>query len=74
MMNSKRWTESKYYGMTREEIKQSWDNNRDTAASAGTKLHYDIECYYNGMAVENSSVEYRSLLGFSESIWRISSL
>jgi ATP-dependent exoDNAse (exonuclease V) beta subunit len=64
MMNSKRWTESKYYGMTREEIKLGWDKNRDAAADAGTKLHYDIECYYNRIEVENSSVEYGHFLEF----------
>lgn len=37
----------KYYGMTAEEIKASWDKNRDEAACAGTKMHYDIECYWN---------------------------
>ena len=58
MMNSSRWTSSKYYGMTREEIKQAWDKNRDEAASAGTKMHYDIECYYNQCPRENDSIEY----------------
>lgn len=47
MMSSKKWPESKYFGMTAEEIKRSWDRNRDEAASAGTIMHYDIECYYN---------------------------
>ena len=48
----------KYFGMTREQIKTDWDNNRDQAAEAGTKMHYDIECFYNEMLVSNSSVEY----------------
>lgn len=48
----------KYYGMTREQILADWDANRDAAAGAGTKMHYDIECYYNGLTVENDSVEY----------------
>lgn len=64
MMNSPKWADNKYYGMSREEIKQIWDNNRDAAAEAGTKLHYDIECYYNGMAVENNSIEYGHFLEF----------
>jgi ATP-dependent exoDNAse (exonuclease V) beta subunit len=55
---------NKYYGMTREEIKQSWDRNRDSAASSGTKLHYDIECYYNNMDVQNDSIEYQYFLRF----------
>ena len=47
MMSSKTWEKSQYYGKTREEIKAGWDKNRDEAAEAGTKMHYDIECYYN---------------------------
>ncbi len=58
MMSGANWTRSKYHGMTREEIKAQWEANRDEAATAGTALHYDIECYYNGMDVENDSLEY----------------
>jgi hypothetical protein len=49
----------KYYGMTREQIKQSWDKNRDSASFAGTNMHYDIECYYNGLDVQNDSIEFQ---------------
>ena len=49
----------KYFGMTREEILASWDANRDAAAGAGTKLHYDIECYWNQMPINNASEEYQ---------------
>ena len=49
----------KYYGMTKEQILADWDKNRDTAAQAGTKMHYDIECYYNGMDVTNDSLEFQ---------------
>jgi PD-(D/E)XK nuclease superfamily len=49
----------KYYGMTRQQILADWDKNRDAASSAGTAMHYDIECYYNGCVVNNPSVEYR---------------
>ena len=48
----------KYYGMTKDQILADWERNRDTAASAGTKMHYDIECYFNGMDVKNDSVEF----------------
>jgi hypothetical protein len=47
-----------YYGKTREDIKKMWDDNRDNAAKEGTKMHNDIECYYNGMEVTNDSLEY----------------
>ena len=54
-MRSKKMLDSeyKYYGMTREAIKQAWEDNRDRAAQAGTKMHYDIECHYNGWEVKN---------------------
>jgi hypothetical protein len=58
--NSKHMTEPKYkyYMMTREQINEMWDKNRDDAASAGTKMHFDIECFYNGIIKENTSIEF----------------
>ena len=64
MMSSSRWPQNKYFGMTREEIKKAWDDKRDTAAAAGTKLHYDIECFYNNLVVDNSSIEYKYFMDF----------
>lgn len=66
MMNSKNWPNSKYYGQTAEEIKAGWEKNRDESATAGTKLHYDIECYYNGYPQQNDSVEYKYFMNFVE--------
>ena len=52
---------NKYYRQTPEQIKAGWDKNRDEAAEAGTKMHYNIECYYNGeessSLTEESSIE-----------------
>jgi ATP-dependent exoDNAse (exonuclease V) beta subunit len=48
----------KYYGMTREEIKASWDTNGSSASGFGTKMHADIEDYYNGLPVNNDSIEF----------------
>jgi hypothetical protein len=45
--------------MTREKIKGMWDAKRDAAAQAGTAMHYDIECYYNGIETYNTSTEYQ---------------
>jgi hypothetical protein len=44
MLKSKNMNDSsyKYFGMTREQIKDMWDKKRDASATAGTKLHYDI--------------------------------
>ena len=66
MMKSKNWPNSKYYGQSAEEIKAGWEKNRDEAASAGTNLHYDIECYYNGYPQQNDSIEYQYFLNFAE--------
>ena len=56
----------KYYGMTKDEILKMWDDNRDTAANAGTKAHYNIECYYNEMNVKDDSIEYKYFLNFAK--------
>lgn len=48
MMKGKNWKEGhKYWGMSAEEIKAQWNSNKDDVASAGTNLHYDIECFMN---------------------------
>ena len=64
MMASKNWKNSEYYGMTRNEIKKKWNKNRDEAATAGTKMHYDIECYYNNNNVNNNSIEFSYFKNF----------
>ena len=68
MMKGKGWSKSKYFGKTPEEIKAEWNKGRDEAASAGTNLHYQIECYYNCVegqngieeqyGIEENSIEY----------------
>lgn len=64
MMNGENWSKSKYYGMTRDEIKELWNNNGKDASESGTKLHYDIECYYNNIDVSNDSIEYNYFKNF----------
>ena len=66
MMRSKKWKENKYYGKTKQEILREWDTNRDAAASAGTKMHYDIECFYNKCYNENNSIEFEYFKRFYE--------
>ena len=39
--------------MTADEIKAQWNENGRLASEAGTKMHYDIECYYNNNPNEN---------------------
>jgi len=67
MMKGRNWNPSnKYYGKTADEIKAGWEQNRDEAARAGTKMHYDIECYYNDIELKepNTSVEYAQFMDF----------
>ena len=52
MMASRKWPNNKYYGKTPEEIKKIWSDNGKQASTAGTKMHYDIECFYNDMEIE----------------------
>ena len=69
MMNSPRWPKSPYFGMTREEIKMKWNNDSIEASEAGTKMHYNIECFYNGMDVEDDgSLEWKYFREFNESV------
>ena len=70
MMASKKWPVSKYYGQTREEIKALWEKNGDEASKAGTKMHYDIECYYNDMdvVVDEDCIEIDYFTRFEEEI------
>jgi len=52
MMRGKGWKPGhKYWGQTAEEIKTSWTNNGSTA---GTDLHYNIECFMNMEANVNN--------------------
>jgi ATP-dependent exoDNAse (exonuclease V) beta subunit len=66
MRKSRNWVNSKYFGQTDAEIKALWEANRDNAAQAGTKMHYDIECYYNECPNENDSVEYQYFMNFKD--------
>jgi hypothetical protein len=66
MMKSKKLEDPtyKYYGMTKEEIIESWDKKKNEASTKGTKLHYDIECYSNDQPVINDTIEYNYFLNF----------
>ena len=48
MMNGKGWVPGhKYWGLTPDEIKATWNNTRDSSAGAGTNLHETIEKFMN---------------------------
>lgn len=64
MMKSPNWPNNKYFGMTKTQIKDLWKENSIEASTAGTKLHLDIERTYNGVIVNNDSLEYNYFLNF----------
>jgi ATP-dependent exoDNAse (exonuclease V) beta subunit len=48
IMKSKGWVPGhKYWGLTAEEIKASWNSNGSAAACSGTSLHEKIEAFMN---------------------------
>ena len=48
MMKGKNWKEGhKYWGKTKEDIKQMWNKNSSSVSEAGTNMHYEIECFMN---------------------------
>jgi hypothetical protein len=49
MMASPKWIESKYYGMTADAIKKQWSDKGAASSAAGTRMHLDIEHFYNAM-------------------------
>lgn len=57
MMASSRWTDSKYYGMTADEIKRQWSDKGKASSEAGTRMHLDIEHFYNALPAAWNSDE-----------------
>ena len=49
MMRSPKWPESKYFGKTPGEIKKGWSDKGAASSAAGTRMHLDIERFYNGL-------------------------
>jgi len=58
MMKGRNWNEeNKYWGKTPEEIKAGWAANGKAASEAGTRMHLDIEHYYNSDPVGNMAMD-----------------
>lgn len=57
-----RWSSSpsnKYYGMTKQEIKDEWERNRVEASALGTEMHRQIELFLNGeLDEEPTTIEW----------------
>ena len=66
MMNSNNWKNNKYYGKSKEDIKNEWSTQGKLASELGTKLHQDIENFYNGLDVDNNSLEFSYFKNFHQ--------
>ena len=54
MMSGPGWKEGhKYWGKTADEIKNGWNSNKDIVSSAGTDLHFQIECFNNNSILQD---------------------
>ena len=58
MMSSSKWkpggdSYEKYKGMTPDEIKAKWNADGAESSGAGTRMHLDVEHYYNSSPVGN---------------------
>lgn len=60
VLKSRKWQQGihKYSGMTPDEIKESWVKTGKEASALGTRMHENIELFYNGHPVDDNSVEY----------------
>jgi hypothetical protein len=53
IMKGKDWKEGhKYWGLTAEEIKKSWNDNGAAESAEGTRLHFEIECFMNNEKIQ----------------------
>ena len=69
MMNSPKWPQNKYYGKSKQEIKDLWKQNGAEAAKMGTAMHAMFEYYYNNIKPEvidsyHSTKEYEYFMNF----------
>jgi len=55
---------SKYKGMSKEDIEKSWTDNGKLQSELGTKMHLDIENFYNGKEIDNDSIEFEFFLQY----------
>ena len=66
MFSSYNWKDSKYFGKTREQIKSEWASSGKEAAGLGTKMHANIEAFYNGERHETESKEWKLFEEFNK--------
>lgn len=66
MMNSPKWPTNKYFGRSKQEIKELWRQSGDEAARLGTALHKLIEDFYNGKRVYSQTIEFVYFTDFTK--------
>ena len=71
MRRGPKWSTSKYFGMTDEQISKQWNDNGKQASSAGTAMHLAIEQFLHGAPEEIdpavlTTPEWRHFMAF----WR----
>ena len=71
MMASPKWSESKYFGKTKEEIKKMWKEKGQNAAKMGTAMHEMFEFYYNNIHLDKiesykDTTEYQYFNNFTQ--------
>lgn len=66
MMNGRNWERSKYFGMTKEEIKQQWADAGTDATTKGTDIHKSIELFYNDCEPTTELPEFEMFKNFYE--------
>lgn len=50
----KRGLSAEYEGMSDSDIRRKWKLNGIDASTRGTKMHYQIECFFNKLAITNN--------------------
>ena len=61
--------ESKYYGLTKQQIKDMWERNRVDSSGLGTEMHDCIEKYLNGeLSNPPDTIEFKYFMNFWKDI------
>lgn len=62
IVNSPKYLEGPYAGMSTDEIVESWSLKGKLAAERGSKLHFAIHLHLNGFQTQEDSVEFNLFL------------
>jgi hypothetical protein len=71
MMNGRNWPRSGYMNkdgtpFTAEQILERWENTAVNARNRGSWMHYNIECYFNGLTAAQDLPEFKQFAAFVE--------